>query len=344
MADDRIDNPAAIPAQSSVPDAPIPPGPSPVPLRAVTVSLRSRIVVWLLRRILRPLTAFAARGSNARIAKTQLMLAAQVCTDTSGLPLEYTILGRVPGHVVGDIRDTTKPVILYLHGGGFLIPAVPRTHVWLMARMCAELGASGFMADYRLAPFNKFPAALDDCERAYEALLALGHDASRIVVMGESAGGNLTLGTLQRIRKRGWAMPACAIPISPVTEMGRVHAPPSRALRAKSDPLLPIATLQRVDEMYAGDWDASDPELSPLYMDCAGLPPMYFLATDSEVLLDDTVLLARRAQAQGVKVKLDVWPVFPHAFPLFAEIFPEVRAARADMVAFMRRHLPATAA
>jgi len=75
--------------------------------------------------------------------------------------------------------------------------------VWVMARMCRDLDAVGFMVDYRLAPFNKFPAALDDCERAYRALLELGFKPERIAIAGESAGGNLTLGVLQRIRKAG---------------------------------------------------------------------------------------------------------------------------------------------
>jgi monoterpene epsilon-lactone hydrolase len=329
----------SVPAQSAVPDEATPPGPAATHLKRVKVSLRSRVIVWLLRKLLRPWLARMAGGSLERMAKMQLQMASQVCKDSSGLPLEYTVLGRVPGHLVGNIRHTHKPVILYLHGGAFIMPAVPMTHVWFLARMCSELDAVGFMADYRLAPFSQFPAALDDCEAAYRALLDLGFPASRIVVAGESAGGNLALGLLQRIRKHGWPMPACAVPVSPATEMGRIHAPPSRALKRHSDPILPIATLQRVSKLYAGDWDTADPELSPLYMDCTGLPPLYFLATESEVLLDDTVLLARRAREQGVKVKLDVWPVFPHAFPLFGQLFPEVREARKDMVAFMREHL-----
>src|SRR3546814_1180361 len=110
-------------------------------------------------------------------------------------------------------------------------------------------------------------------------------------------------------------MPACAMPVSPATELGRIHAPPSRTLRMKTDPILPIVELQRVDELYAGGHDASDPELSPLYADCRGFPPMYLLASDSEVLLDDTVLFARRAKAAGVDVRFEIWPVLPHAFP-----------------------------
>lgn len=310
-----------------------------VPLKPVSISLRSRIIVWLMRCFLKPIMGWAVNGSFGRIAKVQLLLATRVARNTGGLPLDYVVLGRVPGHFVGSVTDKHKTAILYLHGGGFVIPAVPETHVWLMARLCRDLDAVGFMADYRLAPFNKFPAALDDCERAYRALLDAGFAPERIALAGESAGGNLVLGTLQRIRKAGLPMPACAIPISPVTEMGRLHAPPSRALKMRSDPLLPIAALQRVDEWYAGDWDASDPELSPLYADCKGFPPLYLLASDNEVLLDDTVLLARRAREAGVEVKLDVWPVLPHAFPLFERLFPEAKQARTDMVEYIRAHI-----
>lgn len=308
-------------------------------LKPVNISVRSRIIVWLLRKFLKPLLGWAVRGGHERIARVQLMLAARECKNSSGLPLEYTVVGRVPGHVVGSLRDTHKTALLYLHGGGFLIPAVPETHVWLMARLCRDLDAVGFMADYRLGPFNRFPAALDDCERAYRALLDLGFSPQRIAIAGESAGGNLTLGVLQRIQKAGLPMPACAIPISPVTEMGRIYAPPSRALQAKSDPLLPIAALARVDDWYAGHWDASDPELSPLYADCKGWPPLYLLASNNEVLMDDTLLMARRAREAGVNVKLDLWPTLPHAFPLFERLFPEVKLAREDMVAFIKTYI-----
>lgn len=317
-----------------------PPAGGPPPLKPVTIGLRSRIVVRLMRWFLRPLLGLFVRGSFTRLARIQLWLAAQTCRDTSGLALDYRVIGRTPGHFLGDPEATDKPAILYLHGGGFLLPAVPDTHVRFLGRLCRDLDAVGFMADYRLAPFNRFPAALDDCERAYRGLLDLGFAPERIAICGESAGGNLTLGVVQRIRERGWSQPACIVPISPVTEMGRIHAPPSRAARRNSDPLLAIHTLQRVDQLYAGDWDASDPQLSPLYAELDGFPPTYLLASDGEVLLDDTVLFARRAQAAGIEVRLDVWPLLPHAFPLFAALFPEVRQARTDIVEFIRNHLP----
>lgn len=308
-------------------------------LKLVKISARSRIIVWLLRTFLKPWLAWTMRGPIERIARVQLLVASRACRNSSGLPLEYRVVGRVPGHVIGSLADTHKPALLYIHGGAFILPASPDVHVRMMAKMCRELDAVGFMVDYRLAPANQFPAALDDCERAYRALLDLGFPPSRIVIAGESAGGNLTLAVLQRIRKHGLPMPCCAVPISPATEMGRIHAPPSRVFKMKQDPILPMSVMYRIDELYSQNWDASDPELSPLYADLKGFPPMYLLASDNEVLTDDTVLLAQRAREAGVKTKMDIWPTLPHAFPLFEQLFPEVREARKDIVAFMREHI-----
>lgn len=322
--------------------------PSALRLKQVKISLRSRVIVRLIRWFLRPWMAWLIRGSDERIGRTQLKMAAMICKDSSGLPVDYRVIGvaggaAVPGHVLGDLGDTGKPVVLYLHGGAFIIPTVPMTHVTLVSRLCRELAAVGFLPDYRLAPANKYPAALDDCEQAYRALLELGFDPARIVVAGESAGGNLLLGLLQRIRRNGLPMPRCAVPISPATEMGRIHAPPARALLARRDAILPIGALVRVSGLYAGDADTADPELSPLYMDGRGLPPMYVLASDSEVLLDDTLLLVRRLREAGAEVKLEVWPTLPHAFPLFESMFPEVAQAWRDIAAFMAEHLAAAA-
>jgi monoterpene epsilon-lactone hydrolase len=306
--------------------------------REVRLGLRTRFALLLMRTFLKPLLARMVRQDFEGIARTQLQVASMRCPDTAGQPLDYRLIGRVAGHVIGAL-DEQAPVILWLHGGAFILPAAPNVHFTLIARLCRDLGASAFVPDYRLAPYNRFPAGLDDCERAYRELLARGHRPERIVLAGDSAGGNLLFGVLQRIRAARLPMPACAIAISPVVEMGRIHAPPSRHSRMRADPLLPIVALQRVDDLYAGDWDASDPELSPLYMDCAGLPPLLLTAGDNEILVDEVVLLARRAHAAGVPTRCDVWCGLPHAFVLFEGWFPEVQPAREDLAAFARRHL-----
>lgn len=313
-------------------------------LKAVTIGWGSRFRIFLIRLLLKPFLRWVLAGPLKRVVWMQLMVAGQPCRNTAGLPQGLRIVNGVPGYTIGDLGDTAKPLILYLHGGAFIIPAAPDVHLHMLAVLCRELGAVGFMPDYRLAPFNKFPAALDDCERAYRGVLAAGFVPARIAVCGESAGGNLTLGLLQRIRKAGLGMPACAVPISPVTDMGRAHLPPSRTALMKRDAMLSLPSLAQVTELYVGAWDTADPELSPLYADYAGFPPLYFLASDSEILLDDSVLAAGCARAAGVDVRLDVWPLLPHAFPLFGRWFPEVAEARDDIAAFIRRWIPGAAA
>lgn len=302
------------------------------------ISLKSKFWVLLFRWLLKPWLSGLIRASHYKISKQQLFLGRRPIRQTYGLPHDHRIIGRVPGITLGEIDNAQKKVVLWLHGGAFIIPASTDAHVPTLARLCRDLDAVGFLPDYRLAPFNRYPAALDDCERAYAGLIAMGFAAERIVLCGDSAGGNLALGTLQRIRKAGLGRPCCAVLLSPVTEMGRTHFPPSRGRNARRDPLIPIKAMFKVDNHYAGDWDASDPELSPMYADYKGFPPLYFLVGESEVLLDDSLLAARQAEAAGVSAHVDVWPVLPHAFPLFP-MFPENREVHQDMLRFIREHL-----
>jgi epsilon-lactone hydrolase len=306
----------------------------------IAISLRSRVLLFLLFRcLLKPLIWLFGGGGVKSILKAQVRIAGRIPATSAGLPVDYRIINGVPGPAVGPIDDADKFVVLYLHGGGFLIPASPPAHLKMLAKLCRKLDAVGFLPDYRLAPLHAFPAALDDCESAYRGLLAMGFAPERIALAGESAGGNLVLGLLQRIRKGGLPMPSCAVPISAVTEMARGYAPPSRIRNAGRDPMFPAGPLAQVLRHYVGTADGANPELSPLYADYSGFPPLFFLVGDTEILLDDSVLAARQAQAAGVPTRLDIWPLLPHAFPLFANIFPEARQSHEDIVAFMREHL-----
>ena len=314
------------------------------PVKQVFISRRSRFVVGLLRWGLKPLIRLFSSVSAFGLVKNHVRMASRWKIRLQDLPIDYDrYINGVPGPIVGDFSATDKTAILYLHGGGFLIPAVPEVHLELLARMCRALDAVGFMPDYRLAPHHKFPRALDDCESAYRGLLDAGFKPERIVITGESAGGNLTLGLLQRIRRNDWPMPACAIPVSPVTEMARVHAPMSRVINRSKDPLIPINAMALLAELYVGEHDATDPELSPIYADCRGFPPLFFLVGETEVLRDDTLIMAEHAKAAGIPTRVDVWPILPHAFPLFIRILPEALQARNDMVEFIRQHIPPAA-
>lgn len=308
-------------------------------LKQVQISRRSRFRVWLLRVFFKKLIERMGSRSEERMASLQIRAAGKPEDECCGLPQRYRIIDNVPGTFIGDSEENGRLAILYLHGGAFLFPAAQQLQVQLLARLCRDLDAVGFMPDYRLIPQHSAPAALDDCERAYRAMLDLGYAPQRIVVAGESAGGNLVLCLLQRIRTARLPMPACAIPISPVTELARAHAPPSRISNRKSEALVPSSFGYRMSKWYVGDMDATDPEISPLYADYSGFPPLFFLAGDKEILRDDSVLAAARAREAGVETRLDIWPVLPHAFPIFESMFSEACQARSDIVAFIRDHI-----
>ena len=130
---------------------------------------------------------------------------------------ESVVAGSAPATWVDVQGARADQVVLYLHGGAF-VAETPLFHAALLARICREAGARGLMLSYRLAPEHPYPAALDDCMAAYGWLLAQGFEAGRIVVAGDSAGGNLTLALLLRARDEGLAMPAGAVALSPVAD------------------------------------------------------------------------------------------------------------------------------
>lgn len=310
-----------------------------VEIKQVRIGWRSRLRVTFLRTFFKPLLSRMGKSSPERIVTLQARAAAGLKDKYSGLATRYCVVEGVPGHLIGDASERHRVAILYLHGGAFVFPASPNLQVELLGRLCSDLDAVGFMPDYRLIPRHPWPAALDDCERGYRGLLNLGFAPEHIVVMGESAGGNLVLCLLQRIRKAGLPMPACAVPISAVTELGRSHAPPARSLNAEREALIPVAFGNRMTQWYVNGQDASNPEISPLYADYAGFPPLHFLVGEEEFLLDDTLLAAKQARAAGVETELEVWPVLPHAFPIFESMFREAPLARKEMVAFIRRQV-----
>lgn len=301
------------------------------------LSLRTRITLFFMRVVGKPLLSRMMRGSVRKISNFQV-LAASMEAPKHGINIDYQILGRSPGHTLGDINQSDQPIILWLHGGAFIMPAAPNAHLDTAARLCKKLGIPAFVPDYRLAPMHRFPAALDDCEEAYMELLSRGFAPERIALIGDSAGGNLLFGLLQRLRKRGVEAPACGIPVSPVTELSRIHGLPSRGRLRKGDVLLPISAFSSLGEAYIGEHDASDPEMSPLYMDCQSLPPLQFFVSDNEVLMDDGLYMARRCHEAGVDTECHLWPSLPHAFPLFYNMFPEVSEAHDEMAAFISRH------
>lgn len=313
----------------------------------LTLSFTSRCRLFLLRWLLRPLMAFLLAGKNRRVARAQVQVAGRWHGQGQREKARfdyYEVADKViAGHTLGTpFSADGKPVLLWLHGGAFVLPAMPEAHLRFADRLCRSISAHAFLPDYRIAPANPFPAGLDDCEAAYRLLLDSGVPAESIVLGGESAGGNLLFALLYRIRKLGLPMPSCAVAVSPALDLARLHGSPSRSDNAGRDAMLPIASLARVIDWYLDGADPTNPEASPLLGDCKGLPPTLITASDAEILRDDGVLYANRLAQAGVTTELALWPHLPHAFPLLEHWFPEAAGAREQITTFINEQLTTT--
>ncbi len=176
----------------------------------------------------------------------------------------------------------TRPTLLYFHGGGHVMgsPGMERPFI---AELTAAARTDTFSVDYRLAPRHPFPAALDDAVSAYLGLLEHGIDPARIVVGGDSAGGNLAAALLVRLRDEGRPLPAGGVLFSPWLDLA--HTGATITTNAATD-YLPVLTDTPAAE-YLGDTPPTHPQASPFYTDPTGLPPLLLLAGGKEMLLDD---------------------------------------------------------
>jgi acetyl esterase/lipase len=227
-------------------------------------------------------------------------------------------------------------VILYLHGGGYVICSLD-SHRHLAAEVGRASGTRTLAIDYRLAPEHPFPAPIEDTLAAYRYLLDSGFAANRIALAGDSAGGGLVVGAMLAIREAGLPLPACAWCISPWVDMEATGL--SFADRADADPTVQRPTILMMAEMYMGGADVRHPHASPLHGDLRGLPPLLIQVGSAETLLDDSVALARKAGAADVVVDLQIWPEMIHIWHLYFPMLAAGRRAIASGGSFVRNAL-----
>ena len=226
-------------------------------------------------------------------------------------------------------------VVLYLHGGGYVLGSV-HTHRDLIGRISRAAQARVLALNYRLGPEHPFPAAVDDALAGYRHLLEKQFKPSRTVVAGDSAGGGLTVAALLAIRDAGLALPAAGICLSPWVDLEAKGD--SMTTRAQADPIVQRDGLMGMAQAYLGGADPRSPLASPLLADLKGLPPMLIQVGDAETLLDDSTRLAEKARAAKVQVKLEVWPEMIHVWQLFASFLPEGQQAVDAIGQYIREH------
>lgn len=243
--------------------------------------------------------------------------------------------GGVPALWVEMAGADSGQVTLYLHGGGYVFGSTT-SHRPLLERLARATGGRVLGLDYRLAPEHPFPAPVEDAVKAYRWLLAQGVAAKRIAVSGDSAGGGLTLAMLMKLRDEGVALPACAIPISPWTDMEGTGA--SMVTRAAVDPMVQKPGLAQIASTYLQGADPKSPLASPLHGDFKGLPPLLVQVGDAETLLDDTTRLEPLLKAAGVAHTLEVWDEMIHVWHLFAPMLDKGQEAIDRIGSFVRSH------
>jgi epsilon-lactone hydrolase len=245
--------------------------------------------------------------------------------ECDGVPGEWSI---VPG------SDASR-VLLFFHGGGYCSGSIVSHR-----RMVTEAGRAARMrtlaVQYRLAPEHPYPAAHADAMTAWRFLRGQGIAARDIVVGGDSAGGNLTITLINRLRAAGEDQPACAWLASPWTDLTMSGA--SLETKATVDPLIHKVYLEELADCYAPKpIDRKDPLISPLFSDLRGFPPTLIQVGSSETLLDDSVRFARAAALVDVNVTLQVWPHMIHAWPMWNAKLTEGRQALERVGEFVRR-------
>ena len=256
------------------------------------------------------------RRAGMEAMQANLHLPEDVACDPSSV-------GSVPVEWISSPSVSPDRVVLYLHGGGYTIGSIS-THRVLMESIGRAAGARVLAVDYRLAPENPFPAAIEDAVACWRFLLERGLDASNCAIAGDSAGGGLTLATLLELRRESLPLPGAVALLSPWTDL--TGSGDSVISRAELDPMVTAAGLHMMARAYAGDTDPADPLVSPLFADLEGLPPLLIQVGTSEILLDDSSRLAERARVAGVEVQYEEWEDMLHVFQFLPSLAESGRA------------------
>ncbi len=253
--------------------------------------------------------------------------------DTSVTP---GTLGGVPVEWLRPRAADPATVVLYLHGGAFVIGS-PKTHRGLAGALVGRLGATAAVLHYRLAPEHPAPAALDDAAAAYQELLDTGFSADRIVLAGDSAGGGLVLSLAMRLRDEQKPAPAAVAMICPWADLTPDLA--GKRPEAPREPLLRSAALARFAALYTPG-GASDPGVSPLFGDLTGLPPLIMHSAGDDPLAEDADRLERKAEDAGVRIEHRRHAMLWHDFHSMTGLLPAADEALAALAASIRAHLP----
>jgi monoterpene epsilon-lactone hydrolase len=245
-------------------------------------------------------------------------------------------LGGVPACVWEPTEKRTDGVLLYFHGGSFIYGSPKTTHAELLARLAIEVGALVIAPEYRLAPEHPFPAQIEDALAAWDALVAKGVAPERIVIGGDSAGGNLAVETAIALRDRGGPSPQALLLLSPWADLAM---PGSSFVDNEPYDFGRREELVRHAAAYTNGVPLDDPRVSPIHAKLEGLPESFVSRGACEIPRDDIVAFTNALRAAGVRVTEHEAPDMPHNAAFFANYHPSALASFEATARFLREQL-----
>jgi len=230
---------------------------------------------------------------------------------------------------------TDGPVIVFFHGGGWVVCSIG-THRVLGGRLAREVGGRTLVVGYRLAPEHPFPVPVEDCVTAYRWVLESGIDPSRVVLAGDSAGGNLVVAVALALKAEGTPLPAALVAVSPAADL--TFRGGSNVSNRPLDPFSRIDDMDRIVDCYLQGHDPTVPLASPVFGDLTGLPPLLVLVGPEETLRDDSEELARVATVAGVDTTFELVDGAFHTWLNHGGSVPEADASIARIGRFVAEH------
>jgi len=310
---------------------------------------RTRIFAAVLARLTKPVTTpeemIAAREARARLMNSlpgRLVFGKRA----AGASVEDVVVDGQRFHIHRP-TDASKagasgrlPVVINLHGGGWC-QGSPEQSEWLASHVAVRAGVMVISPTYRLAPEHQYPAAVEDADRAMAWVLEnadrLGADLDRLVVMGDSAGGNLAAVLALKSRDGGHPI-AAQVLIYPAVEMYERYASEDEHANA---PVLTSEGMRRFGHLYLGEaYGTEDWEASPLRAySLAGAPPALILSAECDPLRDHSRLYAEALRADGVSVEVHEYAAGIHGFISLPGAVPVAKDALREIVGFLTRSI-----
>ena len=278
-------------------------------------SLRSR----LFQRVMRLFLPRLSSGRPVKESREKLeRITYWTWFMTTWVDSQHVIAKGVRSEFITPKKVNPSHAILYLHGGGYTICS-PATHLGLAGRIAKRAKSYLLLPDYRLAPENPFPAALEDALAAWNWLLAQGYREEHISIGGDSAGGGLSLALALKLKETRKPLPASIFLLSPWVD-----------LSASGD----------FGRLYLTEGDLSNPFVSPVFGDLCSLPPVFIQVGGDDFLLKDSLSLEKKLIADGVQVRVEKWNGLWHVFQAFAPFFPEAQDAINTIGDFISANFP----